>query len=301
MANYGSRLPLAELFNIQAIFAVTHWTGSVCTWLSDMKLQVLGKVLLSLSVLQLLLNQVESIVGGQNAAEGDAPYQISLQTLTGSHLCGGAIVAPNWILTAGHCVSGWPAGRLQVAVGSIRYTQPGALHYPAHIYLHCSFDRPKYQNDIALLRLNESIVFDALTQPVPLAAEAWPRGTSQLQFFGWGRQSAAGDTPTRLQRVQQQHITRQECESRLAGYDDVELGACQVCVFRQLNIGACHGDSGGPLIYNDTLIGILNFMVPCAQGVPDIFMSVRYYTDWMRQVMSGNGKCSQVREQIIGF
>lgn len=264
-----------------------------------MKLQVLFKVLLSLSVLLLLIIPVEPIVGGQNAAEGEAPYQISLQTLTGTHLCGGAIVAQNWILTAGHCVSGWPAERLQVAVGTIRYTQPGALHYPSEIYLHCSYDRPKYHNDIALVRLNESIVYNALTQAVPLATEPWPRGTSQLLFFGWGRQSAAGDTPTLLQRVQQQHITLEECESRLAGYDDVEVGACQVCVFRQQNIGACHGDSGGPLVYDGKLIGILNFLVPCAQGVPDVFMSVRYYTDWMRQVLSGNGKCGHVRQQII--
>ncbi|XP_064553137.1 chymotrypsin-2 [Drosophila montana] len=254
-----------------------------------------------LVLLLLLPRSADSIVGGQNAGEGDAPYQISLQTLAGSHLCGGAILSASWTLTAGHCVSGWPADRLRVAVGTIRYTQPGALHYPSAIYVHCNYDQPKYHNDIALLRLNESIRYDALTQPVALAHASWPVGTAELLFTGWGTQSAGGSTPTLLQRVQQQHITRQECETRLAAYEDLQLGACHVCAFRAQNIGACHGDTGGPLVHNGQLIGILNFMVPCAQGVPDVFMDARYYREWMRRVMSGNGKCASVQQQIINL
>ncbi|KAH8388436.1 hypothetical protein KR093_006173 [Drosophila rubida] len=242
---------------------------------------------------------VECIVGGQNAAEGEAPYQISLQTLVGSHLCGGAIIAQRWILTAGHCVSGWPANRLQVAVGSIRYTEPGAVYYPSSIHLHCNYDAPKYHNDIALLQLNASIVYDALTQPVAVATEFTPVGTSRLIFTGWGTQSAAGSTPTLMQLVHQNRISREDCASRLSNYDDVLLGPCHLCAFRQLNVGACHGDTGGPLVHDGQLIAILNFMVPCAKGVPDVFMDVRYYTDWMRQVMSGNSRCGQVQQQIV--
>lgn len=61
------------------------------------------------------------IIGGQNAEEGLAPYQISVQTLPGAHLCGGAIIAPQWILTAAHCVKGWPADLLRIAAGSNQY------------------------------------------------------------------------------------------------------------------------------------------------------------------------------------
>ncbi|XP_033166466.1 chymotrypsin-2 [Drosophila mauritiana] len=239
------------------------------------------------------------IVGGQNAAEGDAPYQVSLQTLLGSHLCGGAIISDRWIITAGHCVKGYPASRLQVATGTIRYAEPGAVYYPDAIYLHCNYDSPKYQNDIGLLHLNESISFNTLTQAVELPKSSFPRGASELVFTGWGSQSAAGTLPSQLQRVQQQHLSSPACESMMSAYEDLQLGPCHICAYRQSNIGACHGDSGGPLVHQGTLVGILNFFVPCAQGVPDIFMDVMYYRDWMRQTMSGNGKCAQVNQQAI--
>lgn len=45
------------------------------------------------------------VVGGQDALDGSAPYQVSLQTKSG-HNCGGAIVHPQFIVTAAHCLIG---------------------------------------------------------------------------------------------------------------------------------------------------------------------------------------------------
>ena len=42
------------------------------------------------------------VIGGENASPNSWPWQVSL-SWRGSHMCGGSIIAPNWILTAAHC------------------------------------------------------------------------------------------------------------------------------------------------------------------------------------------------------
>lgn len=49
--------------------------------------------------------------------------------------------------------------------------------------------------------------------------------------------------------------------------------------------GVCLGDSGGPLIANNKIIGISSFARICALGYPDGFTRVSKYVDWINQVM----------------
>ncbi|XP_035663338.1 acrosin-like [Branchiostoma floridae] len=48
------------------------------------------------------------IVNGQDAGHGEFPWQISLQyspffLIPKQHLCGGTLIAKNWVLSAAHC------------------------------------------------------------------------------------------------------------------------------------------------------------------------------------------------------
>ena len=50
-------------------------------------------------------------MGGEDAKEGEFPYQVSLQLkgiLGQGHYCGGSIIDEKTILTAGHCVTEVP-------------------------------------------------------------------------------------------------------------------------------------------------------------------------------------------------
>lgn len=60
---------------------------------------------------QFLLKQKSpniKVVGGQDAAPGEAPFQMQLyrKTLFNQYfMCGGSLISPKTILSAGHCVS----------------------------------------------------------------------------------------------------------------------------------------------------------------------------------------------------
>ncbi|GCB78661.1 hypothetical protein scyTo_0020131 [Scyliorhinus torazame] len=43
------------------------------------------------------------IVNGEEAVPGSWPWQVSLQSDSGWHFCGGSLINDNWVVTAAHC------------------------------------------------------------------------------------------------------------------------------------------------------------------------------------------------------
>ncbi|KAM8704779.1 hypothetical protein ACLKA7_009265 [Drosophila subpalustris] len=229
------------------------------------------------------------IVGGQNAGIGFAKYQVSLQPALGYHNCGGAILNEQWIITAGHCVVNFPPEFIVVVTGTNRYMEPDGVYYTLEKHVHCLYDNPYMHNDIALLKLTEKITFNELTQPIPLPLAPLREG-DKIVLTGWGAETPNGDANNNLQRLDLDFVNLNDCIDIFN--QTTSLGVGHICTFSKEGEGACHGDSGGPLVSNGHIVGLVNWGRPCAKGFPDVQANVYYYLDWIRNVMSGNSKCS---------
>ena len=119
------------------------------------------KQLIFLLIIPALSFSQVDIVGGEDADISDFPWQVALIESSGGWtwaFCGGSIIDNSWILTAAHCVEDGFAGTVYARAGSDNYyAQGGSSHLVDEIIIHPDYNGNTYNNDIALLKLNNPI------------------------------------------------------------------------------------------------------------------------------------------------
>ncbi|XP_045501904.1 chymotrypsin-2-like [Colias croceus] len=231
-------------------------------------------------------NEVDTkIVGGKNASDGAYPHQVSLKASTWMefHFCGGSIIFPKWVLTAAHCTKDLQAEDITVLAGTNTISSGGSRYEVDQIVRHEKFNRSSLANDIALLKTKNEFEFGPKIAPIALASKETPVGT-ETTAVGWGVIRNRNELPDDLQMLTMYTVSLDECKEAYKKWQyKYPLSEDQICA--QLRPGAttCSGDSGGPLIADDEIIGIVSFNAkPCGQDYPDVFAKVYSFVDWIK-------------------
>ncbi|CAH1383051.1 unnamed protein product [Tenebrio molitor] len=249
-----------------------------------------------------LFHPRERIINGQDAADGQFPYQISYQWgLLGfyQHVCGGSIISPTWILTAGHCVTEVPAiGEYKIIAGITGLNENNADKQEINVIdkiVHPNFNGGVGPNDVALLRLATPLEFNDRVQPISLpAADSEPSGDTVLSGWGSISTSELPEMPNQLQTADLPLLSLDDCSAAIdallePGEENPLSEESNVCTGPLSGgTGACSGDSGGPLAQDDTVIGIVSWgFTPCgSQGAPSVYTKVSNFIDFINENVS---------------
>ncbi|OXU20082.1 hypothetical protein TSAR_001452 [Trichomalopsis sarcophagae] len=255
------------------------------------------KVLASLTLLCLVAaaNAAPRINGGTIAPDGKYPYMASLRSF-GRHFCGGSIINKRWILTAAHCLERRSPRDVQVQVGSNKLSGDNGseIYQSEYVTYHRKWDIDTITYDIGLLRLDRDIVFTPKVQPIALVNYDIIEAGASAVLSGWGstkinkrwnrnnRFTLGGPSPNDMQQMTAELISQKACNQ--SWHTQYPITESHICTVTPFGVGACHGDSGSPLVVHGVQVGIASFVQPCAKGEPDVFTRVFTFLDWIKEV-----------------
>ncbi len=241
------------------------------------------------------------IVGGQEATPGEYPWQAYLEI--GPYACGGALIAPQWVLTAAHCVfddngSVATPGQVTVYLGEhnlLAYEPSEQTIGAAQVIAYQTYNPSNSDGDLALIQLvapatltSRVAVLPLLTSPGddPLAA---PGVLSTVT--GWGAiiDSNNSWSPV-LREVSLPIVSNTTCNQAMPG---PAITLNQICAgYAAGGKDSCYGDSGGALVVPDGIggwkhAGIVSYGDGCAKpNRYGVYTRTSRYVDWISQYVT---------------
>lgn len=232
----------------------------------------------------------KAIVGGSATTIAAHPWQVSVQTSSGYHFCGGSILNDTWVLTANHCVEGSTASSLRVVAGVTKLSQAsqGQVRGVAQIVRFPGYSSPELGKDAALLRLSTPLALSGTVTPIAfatpddVAAGATDAGRAAT-VSGWGATSSgSSSTPDTLRAATLALVSATAAQ---AAYAQESLTADQLAA-AAAGRDSCQGDSGGPLTVSSSrgplLVGIVSWGYGCADPAwPGLYGRVSAFASWI--------------------
>ena len=236
----------------------------------------------------------QEIVGGVQTTIGANPWQVSLQTSSGFHFCGGSVINANWVLTAQHCVTDGAPARVVAGITKVSASSTGQIRTVAQLVKYPGYVDASQGKDVALLRLSTPLdLSGANVKAIPIVtaadASAGVAGVgSVVRVTGWGTLSSGGSSPDNLMTVDVNVLSNSSVQ---ASYPQETITADQLGAAAP-GKDSCQGDSGGPLTAlkgsTRVLAGVVSWGYGCADSrYPGLYARVSSFESWINSTIGG--------------
>jgi hypothetical protein len=249
----------------------------------------------------------DGVIGGTAAAAGAFPFQVQIAAAGNPHVCGGSLINDRWVVTAGHCVTSGdtliPASSFTVTLGEhdrIAFEGNEQVRSVSARLRHPGYNLSSlYHNDIALLQLSTPVTLNQWVNTIALPDSRYD-STAALTVSGWGATLGGSSFPsTVLMRADLAPVDQGTCantmEPLLGGLDMIKSSMICAGQFTPTVVGACKGDSGGPLASTGTprrLIGAVSWGNGPACNRYTVFTRISDFLPWIRQHAFGEAPIS---------
>ncbi|KAM8734601.1 mannan-binding lectin serine protease 2-like [Acanthopagrus schlegelii] len=250
------------------------------------------------------ISTYQRTVGGSEGPDNTIPWHTLLYI--NGQIGGGMVIADRWILTAAHILT--HDGNLvskddvRISMGLIDVqTLLGSHAYAASIHIHPKYNNPNgldYNNDIALIKLQDPITFNSSIMPICLPAEGATYVTDMIGLVSGFTIRDTDNYRILTNTIKYVHLLVVEQETCTASVNELKKTKDLPSLTNNMFCAgvpdggkdSCHGDRGSPLSVSAGgrfwAAGIVSWGVDCRhRGTYGIYTRVANYLDWINKTM----------------
>ena len=240
--------------------------------------------------------------GKTPAVKGEEPWLVGLIYKPGKdsqfgYFCAGTLVAPNWIVTAAHCLQNpFKPSNVEVVIGRFNLnSDEGEVIQAKAFYVHSQWQsKGFFSNDIGMIQLDHAATVGSFLPPVTAASMQYAEPGDQARTVGWGLLKFLGNTiPETPYGADFPITTEKACRAGYEGESSIDGGTiCAGNLHGQAS--SCQGDSGSSLtVKSDD--GLASYQAGIVSGGAGcgwvskygVYTRMSAFNDWVGRVMNG--------------
>ncbi|XP_022120281.2 collagenase-like [Pieris rapae] len=201
-------------------------------------------------------------------------------------VCSASLLSNTILVTAAQC---WRTNYHQgetmtVVLGSNRLFSGGVRVDTNDVVILSSYNMDRVTNDVAVVTIKH-VDFTDNIKSIPLDSRINPDFYGTIAtVVGYGTVGADKDRKSSMRDIKVEIIRQNQCYF-VFGYSAIV--ASVNCAKNFVGNISCTGDTGGPLIINNTLGGIASFTGPqgCERNIPVAYTLIIYVGPWIKQFL----------------